>query len=140
MLNKKPYELHIKAIEANDIPNMDAVGKSDPFLTFTLNTTNQKWKTKVKDNTHKPAWTEEFHLPLSEDLSDELTVTLIDFDDVSKIDNISKKVFKVRDFVKGQVTDEWYDFEPFKKVKKGGKVRLVFHLDDWKKEPFKASV
>lgn len=136
MINKKPFELHIKAIEANDVPKMDGVGKSDPFLTFELNTTHQKWKTKVIDNTTKPSWNEEFHLPISADLSDVLTITLLDFDDVSKNDLISTKVFKVRDFKLGEVHDEIYNFDPAPKVKKGANVRLVFHLDDWKKEPF----
>lgn len=139
MINKKPYELHIKALEASDIPNMDGLGKSDPFLTFELNTTHQKWKTKHKDNTSKPVWNEEFHLPISADLSDELKVTLYDFDDVSKNDLISTKIFKVRDFKIGEVTNNIYDFDPAPKVKRGGKVKLVFHLDDWKKAPFVAA-
>lgn len=130
-------ELHIKAIEAADVPKMDTAGKSDPFLTFQLSTSSQKWKTKSKKNTVTPVWNEEFHLPITSSLNDELTVKLYDDDDVSKDDIISSKIFKVREFPVGKVVDQWYSFNP-SKAKSGGKVRLVFHLDKSGKEAFKA--
>lgn len=130
-------ELHIKAIEAADVPKMDTAGKSDPFLTFQLSTSSQKWKTKSKKNTVTPVWNEEFHLPITSSLNDELTVKLYDDDDVSKDDIISTKTFKVREFPVGKVIDQWYSFNP-SKAKNGGKVRLVFHLDKSGKEAFKA--
>lgn len=132
-------ELHIKAIEAADVPKMDTAGKSDPFLTFQLSTSSQKWKTKAKKNTVTPVWNEEFHLPITSSLNDELTLKLYDDDDVSKDDIISSKVFKVKDLQVGKVIDQWYTFNPSSsKVKTGGKIRLVFHLDKSGKEAFKA--
>ena len=131
-------ELHIKAIEAAEVPKMDTAGKSDPFLTFQLSTSSQKWKTKAKKNTTTPVWNEEFHLPITSNLTDELTIKLYDDDDVSKDDIISSKSFRVKDFPVGKVIDQWYSFSPAPKVKAGGKVRLVFHLDKSGKEAFKA--
>ena len=131
-------ELHIKAIEAADVPKMDTAGKSDPFLTFQLSTSSQKWKTKSKKNTATPVLNEEFHLPITSSMNDELTIKLYDDDDVSKDDIISTKVFKVREFPVGKVVDQWYQFSPAAKVKTGGKVRLVFHLDKSGKPAFKS--
>ncbi|OHS97684.1 C2 domain containing protein [Tritrichomonas foetus] len=130
--------LHIKAIEGADIPKMDVAGKSDPYLKFTLSTSSQKWKTKTVNNSLTPVWNEELHLPITSSLKDELTVQLYDDDNVSKDDIISSLKFKVDDFKEGKVTDKWYNFEPAKGVKNGGKVRLVFHLDKSGKEAFKA--
>lgn len=131
-------ELHIKAIEAAEVPKMGTAGKSDPFLSFQLSTSSQKWKTKTKNNTTTPVWNEEFHLPITSNLSDELTVKLSDDDNVSKDDIISSKTFKVRDFTVGKVIDQWYSFTPSGKAKSGGKVRLLFHLDISGREAFKA--
>ena len=121
--------LHIRAVEAAEVPKMDVCGKSDPYLVFTLSTSSQKWKTKTKKNTVTPVWNEEFHLPITSNMTDELHVEMFDQDDISKDDQISTMNFKVREFPVGKVTDSWYNFQPVKGVKNGGKVRLVFHLD-----------
>ncbi|KAK8890065.1 Protein Aster-C [Tritrichomonas musculus] len=131
-------ELHIKAIEAAEVPKMDTCGKSDPYLKFSLSTSSQTWKTKTKKNTNTPVWNEEFHLPITSNMSDELTIKLYDDDDVSKDDIISSMTFPVRNFQVGKVIDQWYSFTPAKGVKNGGKVRLVFHLDKSGKTAFKA--
>lgn len=131
-------ELHIRAVEASDVPKMDTAGKSDPYLKFHLSTSSQEWKTKSKKNTTTPVWNEEFHLPITSGMSDVLTVSLYDDDDVSKDDIISNKGFTVKDFPPGKVVDQWYTFTPVKGAKSGGKVRLVFHLDKSGKTPFKA--
>lgn len=133
-------ELHIKAIEASDVPNMDIAGKSDPYLKFQLSTSSQTWKTKVKKNTNKPVWNEVFDLPITSSMSDQVTISLYDKDDISKDDLISTFVLDVKSLEVGKVNDSWYDFHPAKHVKKGGKVRLVLHLDKFGNEAFKAYI
>ena len=131
-------ELHIRAVEAAEVPKMDTCGKSDPYLKFKLSTSSQTWKTKAKKNTATPVWNEEFHLPITSNMSDELTIQLYDDDDVSKDDIISTMNVSVKSLQIGKVTDQWYTFQPAKGVKTGGKVRLVFHLDKSGKTAFKA--
>ena len=121
--------LHIRAVEACEVPKMDVIGKSDPYLLFKISTSSQTWKTKHKNNTDKPVWSEEFHIPITTNMTDELRVELFDKDDISKDDIISTYNFKVKNFPIGKVIDQWYNFSPVKGVKTGGKVRLVFHLD-----------
>lgn len=130
--------LHIRAVEACEVPKMDVIGKSDPYLIFKVSTSSQTWKTKHKNNTDKPVWNEEFHIPITSNMSDELRVELFDKDDVSKDDIISTMNFKVKNFQVGKITDQWYNFTPAKGVKVGGKVRLVFHLDRSGKTAFVA--
>ena len=129
--------LHIRAVEACEVPKMDVIGLSDPYLKFELNTTSQKWKTKHVNNTKIPVWNEEFHLPITSSLRDVLNVSLWDKDDGSKDDLISTYDFKLNtDFEIGKVTDKWYQFQPAKGVKTGGKVRLIMQLNSLGKDPF----
>lgn len=130
-------ELHIRAVEASEIPNMDVVGKSDPYLKFTLSTSSQKWKTKSKGNAASPVWNEEFHLPITSALNDILEIKLYD-EDISKDDLISTRRFSVSDMQIGQVIDAWYSFRPEEGVKSGGKIRLIFHLDTIGKPAFQS--
>ena len=43
-------------------------------------------------------------------------------------DPISKMEISLATLVIGNVYDKWYDMDPFKGVKKGGRIRLVLHL------------
>lgn len=131
-------ELHVKVVEAAEVPNMDTAGKSDPYVVLTLNTSSQKWKTKHKNNTATPVWNEQFTLPITTKLDDILTVEMYDKDDISKDDFISKVVIQVNKIPQGKVNDSWYTMHPGKGVKTGGKLRLVVHLTKAGAEPFKA--
>lgn len=128
-------ELHIRAVEANGIPIMDNIGKSDPYLKFKVSSSSQTWKTKVVKNTMDPLWNQEFHIPITTNLEDELTVQCYD-DDVGKDDLISSMTFKVKEFPVGVVTDTWYTFKGAKGITNPGKIRLVFHLAKSGAKPF----
>lgn len=129
--------LHIRAVEASDVPKMDIIGLSDPYLLFELSTSSQKWKTKYINNTKAPVWNEDFHLPVSSSLTDTLRVSLWDQDDISKDDLISTYDFTIKnDFPIGKIIDKWYQMCPIKGVKEGGKVRLIIQLNRTGKDPF----
>lgn len=131
-------ELHVKVVEAADVPKMDTVGKSDPFVQLSLSTTSQKWKTKAKNNTSTPVWNEQFTLPITTKMDDILTVELFDKDDVSDSDRISSVTIQVNKIPQNKVNDSWYTLHPAKGVKTGGKLRLVVHFTKAGGEPFKA--
>lgn len=40
--------LHVQAIEACNLPDMDIIGKSDPYLKFKFDFSNKIWKTQYK--------------------------------------------------------------------------------------------
>lgn len=135
--------LHIKAVEAKDVPKMDIIGKSDPFLKFTLNTSSQEYRTKTIKNTLTPQWHEDIHIPITSNMNDLLHIGLYDEDKFSKNDLISTRDFPVSEFRVGEIKDTWYDFSPIPKLAKksisGGKVRLIFHLANSGDEPFVVS-
>lgn len=126
--------LHIKAVEAKEVPKMDIGSLSDPYLTFKLSSSSQEWKTSYKNNTDKPVWNEEFCLPITTQLDDELTVKMFDKDTFVD-DHISTKIFKVNEFPQGKVVDKWYNFTKSNKAPSGGQVRLQFHLDRYTDGP-----
>ncbi|KAK8875676.1 Protein Aster-C [Tritrichomonas musculus] len=128
--------LHVRAVEAKDVPIMDYFGKSDPYLYFQVSTSSQKWKTNYINDTVNPCWKEEFHIPITSDNSDKLHVELYDYDRFTRDDLISSYDFDVKDFPVGKIIDKWYDFNPAKGVKTGGSVRLMFHLAKHGWEPF----
>ena len=130
-------ELHVRVVEGAEVPKMDVAGKSDPYVVLTLNKSSQKWQTATKKNTTTPVWNQEFHLPITSQLDDILTVTLYDDDNVSKDDVISNLEIQVNKLKIGHVNDSWYTLHPLaKKVSTGGKVRLVLHLDKIGKPAF----
>lgn len=120
-------ELNIKIVEAKDVPKMDAVGKSDPYVILKLSKSSQEWKTKVQKNTYTPVWNQEFKLPLTSQLDEILTVEMWD-KDVAKDDQISTVKLQVNKIPVGKVNDSWYTMHPVKGVKTGGKLRIVVHL------------
>lgn len=124
--------LHVGAIEATDIPSMDMIGKSDPYLVFKSNKTNKKWKTKYVKNTNSPKWNENFEIPISEGKDDEITIELWDQDQFAHDDFISSLVILVKYLPFGKDTDEWYYFNAAKGVSRGGKVRLFLRIDKTK--------
>lgn len=129
--------LHIRAVEATGVPNMDIIGLSDPYLKFELSTSSQHWKTKWIRNTTNPKWNDEFHLNITSLLNDELNISLWDKDDISSDDLISTINLKVRnEFPLGKVFDKWYSMRPAKNVYEGGKIHIIAHLSKFGVEPF----
>lgn len=120
--------LHVQAIEACNLPDMDIIGKSDPYLKFKFDFSNKIWKTQYKNNTDSPVWNETFHFPVS-NLTDKLCIELYDQDTISKDDLISSMTFQMSDFRINETVDKWYLFTPIEGLKHGGKVHLIFRLE-----------
>ncbi|KAK8836641.1 Protein Aster-C [Tritrichomonas musculus] len=131
--------LYVHAVEAKDVPKMDVIGKCDPFMVFRLNSKpTETWKTKDIKQTFEPHWDQVFKIPINSDNTLEtLHIELFDKDDFTDDDLISTKEFQVSSFQLGKIVDAWYDFLPHKRVKKGGKVHLIFHLANENDAPFK---
>mgnify|MGYP000520477037 FL=1 len=121
-------QLHVRVLEAAKIPNMDVVGKSDPYTVLTITGSNQKWKTTVKDNTNMPIWNEVFTLPVSSDLEGVLKAHVWD-KDLSSDDEIGEIEIPIKSLVQGKILDKWYNLKPAKGMKDAGQLRLVLHLD-----------
>lgn len=55
--------LHLRIVEAKDIPKMDVVGTADPFILFKLSPSPEQYQTKIIKQNPNPVWNEEFHIP-----------------------------------------------------------------------------
>lgn len=130
------YSLHIRIVEANDLPKMDVIGSVDPYCQIQLNSMNQPKFTKKKKQTKKPVWNEEFHFPVRDIYAETLYIVLKDYDKVSADDPISQIQIPLKSLQISQVTDTWYQMVPYKGVKKGGKLRVVTHLGPSNEKPF----
>lgn len=130
------YLLHIRAVEAKDIPKMDIVGKADPYLSFQINGIPEKWKTDDIKQSFEPVWNQEFHIPINQIKDTVLHVELYDWDKVSSDDLISTKDFQLESFEIGRVYDKWYDFFPALNVEKPGKIHLVMQIANPDDYPF----
>ncbi|KAK8846420.1 Protein Aster-C [Tritrichomonas musculus] len=128
--------LHIRAIEAADIPQMDFGGKADPYLTFQLDKSPEIFKTKVVNQNFNPIWNQVFDIPIYEGNPNILHVELVDMDKLKSDDLISTRDFEINHFKLGEVTEDWFDFFPSPKVESPGKVHLIFHLANPEDEPF----
>lgn len=128
--------LHIKVIEAKDVPKMDVVGYSDPYVKFTYDKGPGTYQTRYIEQTLTPVWNEEFHIAILDKKEGLIKAFLYDFDKVSNDDLISTKDFPINSFQIGKVVDNWYEFVAAPKAKKPGCVHLVFHLALPSQTPF----
>lgn len=132
-------QVHVRVVEAKELPKMDTFGKTDAFAILQYNANRNIQKTKTIENDYTPVWNEEFHFT-AEDLSiDTLTVFLKDDDSGSNDDPISMLKIPMNQFQVGQVVDRWHSLIPVKGVKKGGQIRLVIHIAPAGAAPFVAA-
>lgn len=136
--------LHVRAVEAVDVPKMDIFTKSDPYCIISLSNSVNRQRTRTIQNNDHPVWNEEFHFPIQtkKNVNDinlgsiRLSITLFDQDTFSKDDIISSIEIPLNDYIVGRVYDEWYTLFPAKKLKEGGRIHLVVHLASKDAKPF----
>ena len=129
-------QLHVRVVEATDVPKMDFFGKADPYCLLQLSSSSTVRKTKVCETTYSPVWNEEFHFPVTNQATDVLHILMKDRDRGCADDPISQIEIPLATLAQGNVIDKWYDMKPVKGVKKGGRLRLVLHLANSGMTPF----
>lgn len=121
-------ELHVKVIEARNVPAADLNGKSDPYVLLSTEKTKSPYqKTKVLKKTLSPKWDEEFTIKINF-VSDVLSVTLYDEDFLNKDDKLGSFDLRIHDLNIGIVEDRWYKMNKPKRVKEEAELHLVTHL------------
>ena len=128
--------LHVRIVEAEDLPKMDVFGSVDPYCQLQVTTVKKVERTKTIRNNKHPIWNEEFHFPIHDLSTDTLYLLLKDYDKVSNDDPISKIQIPIYTLPKSTVIDKWITMIPVKRVKKGGKLRVVLHLGKLNEKPF----
>ena len=130
------YKLNVRIVEAKGLPKMDVIGSVDPYCQLYIGDRTQMKQTRTIRQNKNPIWNQEFQFSIKDFYNESLTVILKDFDKVSADDPISKLQIPLKTLQMSTVKDNWYDMIPFKRVKKGGKLRLVLHLGPNNEKPF----
>ncbi|OHT15908.1 C2 domain containing protein [Tritrichomonas foetus] len=120
----------VKIIEAKNVPKMDLIGKSDPYVVASVISVNETKKTKSINNTDKPKWDEILTLHYRDQQNDKIKFVMYDEDNVSDDDPIATLEVHLNtiDIEKG--IDQWYKMDTVKGVKdkKGIKIHLAIHF------------
>jgi hypothetical protein len=127
------FELHLRVVEAVDIPRMDA-NASDPYCILRVNGADER-RTRVIKNCMQPRWNEEFHWILTTTMGARLNILMRD-EDVRHDDDMSRLEVLLSQFPVGSVTDQWFDMVPVDHVHKGGLLHLVIHVGTAGAPPF----
>ena len=129
-----PHCVNVKLIEAKDVPRLDGLGKSDPFVLLAIE--EETKKSKVIENTETPVWNEIFSFNLKDSSTAILKLTLKD-KDVSSDDLIGTIEFAVGYLPFGYTVDQWFDFISVPGLKKkAGSVHLQLQLSFQGRQPF----
>lgn len=127
--------LHLKIIEADNIPAMDLNGKADPYLIVSLDESIDSDKTNVDSKTLSPKWNKEMHLRI-QSLSENVCFVLKDHDKCSKDDPIGHLKRIVKDFLLGIVKEEWMTLIPDNDENRSSRIHLISHLALEGMQPF----
>lgn len=100
--------LLLEIVEATKVPRMDLLTSSSPYVELYART-SQRRLTSTKSHTKHPRWHESFELPIHTPDTQELTLTLFDYDWASANDEIGRATLKIADLPPGQSQDLWLD-------------------------------
>ncbi|MQL67970.1 hypothetical protein Taro_000238 [Colocasia esculenta] len=125
-------KLHVRVLEARNLPPTDPNGLSDPYVKLQLG--KYRSKTKVIKKNLNPSWDEEFSFKV-DDLSEELTLSVMDEDKYFNDDFVGQvkvAVSAVLEAEKKMLGTGWYALQP-KSSKKSkhkdcGEIRLMIYL------------
>lgn len=127
------YVLHVRLIEANDIPKMDLITQTDAYCIFRSGSETRRSFTVL--NSKYPRWNQEFHFTVSSPITGSLNITMRD-KDVFIDDNISYIDIPYNTIPVGQVIDQWFNMIPFRRARKGGRLHLMLHMAPAGQPPF----
>ena len=108
--------LRVRLIEAKNLQNKDLFGKSDPLALVWVGGKSPKLKTRIQKSTLHPIWDEVFEFTIFDKTTENLCVTVENYNVVGKNDNLGELVVDLQT-LKDRITyTQWYRL---KKVKSG---------------------
>ncbi|KAK8940118.1 Synaptotagmin-5 [Platanthera guangdongensis] len=119
--------LSVTVISAEDLPVMDVMGKSDPFVVLTLKKTEAKNKTRVVNDSLNPTWNQTFDFVVEDGLHDMLILEVYDHDTFGK-DFMGRCIMTL---TRALMEGEYQDSPALEKAKSG---KLNVHLK-WTPQP-----
>lgn len=119
-------EVHVRIVEARNVPAADINGKSDPYIKIKTKRSKCEYKTKTQKKTLTPKWDEETTFNVN--ASEILEFALIDYDKVGANDKLCKLNLRIHDLNIGLVEDRWWTMNKTDKGKKDAELHLVTHV------------
>ncbi|KAK8871166.1 hypothetical protein M9Y10_009079 [Tritrichomonas musculus] len=120
-------ELHVKVLEARNVPAGDINGKSDCYVTLSTDRTNNSLlRTDVIKSTLNPVFKDEFTLRIDH-VSDVVIVGLFDHDAVTADEQLGVLHFRVHDLNPGLIEDRWWTMVATRK-KQNPQIHLITHV------------
>ncbi|BDA48413.1 Synaptotagmin-2 [Coccomyxa sp. Obi] len=121
--------LFVKLLEAEHVPKMDVLSKSDPYVKLGVRSSRMS-RSQVIDNDLNPKWNEDFKLLVHEPEHQALRLELYDYDAMDNDDLIGEAKIDVKELENQEERDLWLeikDIVPEKGSHKGlgGKLRAV---------------
>lgn len=107
--------LSVTVISAEDLPAMDLMGKSDPFVVLSMKKTASKNKTRVVNECLNPIWNQTFDFVVEDALHDMLIAEVWDHDTFGK-DYIGRCIFTLTRVI---LEEEYEDSFPLDGAKSG---------------------
>ncbi|KAH0789489.1 C2 domain containing protein [Histomonas meleagridis] len=126
--------LHVKIIEAKDLPVVDAVTTCDGYCALRMG--DQKGKTRTIENSLTPKWRNDFHFYINNFETDLLIIDLFDHDKVGRDDKIGYLQIAPKFLTPGQVLEQWYDLCKTMVTSKVPKIHIITHLAEEVDQPF----
>ncbi|KAA8521589.1 hypothetical protein F0562_012262 [Nyssa sinensis] len=97
--------LSVTVISADDLPAVDLMGKSDPYVVLIMKKSEQKNKTRVVNDSLNPVWNQTFDFVVEDGLHDLLILEVWDHDTFGK-DKMGKCIMTLtRVILEGEFTD-----------------------------------
>ena len=119
-------KIHIHIMDGHDIPNVDLIGKTDPYLRLKLNDQEFVQKTDVKENTLNPLWDQTITLySLSQTCS--LQIELRD-EATGKDPLLGSKNIDLSKIVDDDIVEYMEELIPAKGMKKGGIIHFYVQI------------
>ena len=126
-------KVHIKVLEAKDLPVVDVSGSCDGYCKIQFG--KQKAQTRIIDNSLTPKWRQQFSFEILDFQEDFLFIQLYDHDSVGKDDLISDLEIHPKLIQPGIIIDQWYSMHSI--IKKSiPQIHLIIHLAQEKDTPF----
>ncbi|KAL6215075.1 hypothetical protein ACLB2K_014506 [Fragaria x ananassa] len=122
--------LEVKLVEAKELPNMDIVGKSDPFAVIFIRPLPDRTKTsKVIDNDLNPIWNEHFEFIVEDDTTQRLTVRIYDDEGLQAAEFIGCCQISLSTLEPGKVKNVWLKLFKDLDIQRDTKYRGQVHLE-----------
>ncbi|CAL5224210.1 g6855 [Coccomyxa viridis] len=100
--------LFVTLIEASNVPRMDFLSKSDPYVIMGVRASRMS-RSQVINNDLHPKWNEDFKLLVHEPEHQVLRLVLYDHDTLDKDDEIGEAKLAVKDLKNQEEKDIWLD-------------------------------